>query len=438
MNESMKQQGWILQDEPSRRQFIADAAKMLLGVGIAPLASTLFANEVGAAKQGRARASSVIYLNMMGGVSHIDTFDPKPEQPDIQGPVDTLATNVPGVRLTEFLPRLARQADKLAIIRSMTSNQGDHIAAQYLLHRSYLEGGTLSHPTLAAWAMRSLEKFNPDLPGSVSIAGNDDSVSTGFLELKYAPVPINDPTQGLPNSHRPKSVAQSRLETRLAMAEAFNEKFHERYKYRQTGAHAAMFTDAVRLMNSKDLNAFDISLEPSSISGLYGPTPFGQGCMLARRLVEHGIRFVEVGLGGWDTHYDNFGGVEANSAILDKALSALIVDLDQRGLLDSTLVVVATEFGRSPVINEAHKNGRDHHPNAFSCVLAGGGVNGGQVHGATNPQGKDVVDGKVSIPDLNATIGWALGLPIEEKFTAQSGQKFQIAAEGNPLIGLFS
>jgi Protein of unknown function (DUF1501) len=435
---SIFQQSWFPKDERSRRQFIVDAAKALLGVGIAPSMGKVLAGESQSRKQRPPRASSVIYLNMMGGVSHIDTFDPKPGAPEIQGPVDSLATNVPGIHLTEFLPGLARQADKLAIIRSMTSNQGDHNAAQYFLHRSYREGGTLSHPALAVWAMRSLDKFNPDLPGSVSIASNEDSISTGFLELKYAPVPINDPKQGLPDSHRAKYVTDSRMATRIAMAQAFNEKFHGQYKYRQTSALASMFTDAVRLMSSKDLKAFDISLEPASMSQLYGPTPFGQGCMLARRLVEYGVRFIEVGLGGWDTHYDNFGGVEANAAVLDKAMSALLADLEQRGLLDTTLLVVATEFGRSPEINEAHKNGRDHHPNAFSCVLAGGGVQGGQVYGATNSQGAAVVDRKVSIPDFNATIGWALGLPIEEKFTAQSGQEFQIAAEGQPLTSLFS
>lgn len=428
---------WMINDDQSRRQFIAAAAKTLLGVGLLPFGRTLAAAESLTAASPRQRAQGVIYLNLMGGVSHIDTFDPKPGEPDIQGPVAPLATVVPGIQFTEFLPRLANQANKLAVIRSMTSNQGDHNAAQYLLHRSYREEGTLSHPTLAAWAMQSLDKYNADLPGSVSIAGNEDSVSTGFLELKYAPVPINDPKQGLPDSHRPKYVTDSQLESRLALARAFDNKFHARYKYRQTTAHAAMFADAVRLMNSRDLKAFDISLEPAATSDLYGPSPFGQGCMLARRLVEHGVRFIEVGLGGWDTHYDNFGGVAANSALLDQALSALLADLEQRGMLESTLVVVGTEFGRTPVINEAHKNGRDHHPNAFSCVLAGGGVNGGQVYGSTDSQGAEVTDRKASIPDLNATIAWALGLPIDVKFVAPSGQKFQIAGEGQPLTALF-
>ncbi len=170
----MSRTNFIFGDERSRRQFIVDAAKTLLGVGLAPSVSKLFASEGSSQSPRAGRAGSVIYLNMMGGVSHIDTFDPKPGEPDIQGPVSSLATNVPGIHLSEYLPKLARETDKLAIIRSMTSNQGDHIAAQYLLHRSYQEGGTLSHPTLAAWAMRSLSKLNSDLPGSVAIAGRDN------------------------------------------------------------------------------------------------------------------------------------------------------------------------------------------------------------------------------------------------------------------------
>ncbi|MEX2169169.1 MAG: DUF1501 domain-containing protein [Pirellulales bacterium] len=425
-------------DERSRRRFIADAAKALLGVGVAPMASQVLGVEFPALLGRPARAQSVVYLNLMGGVSHIDTFDPKPNQPEIQGPVKPLATNVPGIHVTEYLPKIAGQMDKLAVIRSMTSHQGDHIAAQYLLHRSHQEGGTLSHPTLAAWAMRSLNKCNPDLPGSVSIAGNDDSVSTGFLDLKYAPVPIGDPSQGLPDSRRPAYVSDSQLESRLSLTRAFNQEFHERYHYRQTIAHARMFADAVRLMRSRDLKAFDISQEPAPTSAQYGPHPFGQGCMLARRLVEHGLRFVEVGFGGWDTHYDNFGMVAENSVVLDQSLSALLVDLKQRGMLESTLVVVATEFGRTPKINEAHKDGRDHHPNAFSCLMAGGGVDGGQVYGETDAQGAEVIDRGVSIPDLNATIGWALGLPIDEQIASPSGQLFRIADEGQPLKELFS
>src|SRR3954469_9949738 len=308
LKHSMNRSAFNLNDDRSRRQFIADAAKALLGVGIAPWAGSLLASDSPGRALRRARANSVIYLNMIGGVSHIDTFDPKPEQPEIQGPVSPLATNVPGIHLTEYLPRLAQQMDQIAIIRSLTSNQGDHAAAQYLLHRSYLEGGTLSHPTLAAWAMRAMEKINPELPATASIASNDDSLSTGFLDLKFAPVPISDPNQGIADSRRPKYVDDDRLSRRLSLAQHFSEAFHGRYHYRQTEAHARMFVDAVRLMRSKDLKAFDISKESAATRAAYGSSPFGQGCLLARRLVENGLRFVEVGLGGWEPPFDKIRG----------------------------------------------------------------------------------------------------------------------------------
>jgi hypothetical protein len=287
--------------------------------------------------------------------------------------------------------------------------------------------------------MHSVERLNPELPGTASIASNDDALSTGFLDLKFAPIPISDPAQGIADSKLPKYVKEAnRLPARLALTQAFNEAYHGRYHYRQTEAHAKMFADAVRLMRSSDLRAFDISKEPPAVRAEYGPSPFGQGCLLARRLVEYGLRFVEVGLGNWDTHFDNFGTVQKNCVMLDQALSTLLYDLRQRGLLDRTLVVVATEFGRTPTIVEAHKNGRDHHPTAFSCVVAGGGIQGGQAYGATDEKGARVIDRKVSIPDLNATIGWALGLPLEEKFTASTGQQFQIAADGKPITVLFA
>ncbi len=382
-------------------------------------------------------AARVIYLNMIGGLSHIDTFDVKPESPDVQGPVRAINTNVAGVRVSEFLPRLANLMDRTAIIRSMTSNQGDHPAAQYLLHRSYLQGGTISHPTLAAWALRSLGKINPELPGSVSIAGNDDSVSTGFLESQFAPVPIGDPLQGLPNSRRAARVNDAQLSRRLKLSQALNLEFRAHYKSRQTDSHADMFAEAVRLMKSRDLQAFDVAEEPDSLRTRYGASSFGQGCLLARRLAEHGVRFVEVGLDGWDSHYDNFVVVGEKAVIIDQAISALLTDLEQRGMLEDTLVVVGTEFGRTPAINPAHKNGRDHHPKAFSCLLAGGGVQGGQVYGSTDAQGAEVVDRAVAIPDFNATIAWALGLPIEEKIADPSGQLFQIADNGRPVKELF-
>jgi len=189
------------------------------------------------------------------------------------------------------------------------------------------------------------------------------------------------------------------------------------------------------LMKSSDLAAFNLEGEDRGLRDSYGRNPFGQGCLLARRLVEHDVRFIEVTLGGWDTHTNNFERVAENANVLDGALATLLNDLERRGMLEETMVVVATEFGRTPKIND--NDGRDHSPTAFSCLLAGGGVRGGQVVGATDGTGKNVVDGKISVPDFNATIAYGLGLPLEKAIYSSTGRPFKVADKGRPMTELF-
>jgi uncharacterized protein (DUF1501 family) len=185
------------------------------------------------------------------------------------------------------------------------------------------------------------------------------------------------------------------------------------------------------------LKAFDLSQESQATRDLYGTGRFAQGCLLARRLAENGVRFIEVELGGWDTHYDNFTGVEGRCKEFDQAYAALITDLDKRGKLDETLVVVATEFGRSPEIKTEHQNGRDHHPSAFSCVLAGGGIKGGMRHGLSDASGEKVKEGLVSVQDFNATIAYALSLPYESILMSPGRRPFKMADKGEPITTLF-
>ena len=190
-------------------------------------------------------------------------------------------------------------------------------------------------------------------------------------------------------------------------------------------------------MNSDDLKAFDIRQESEATRKLYGSGRFAQGCLLARRLVEYDVRFVEVQLGGWDTHYDNFTGVEGRCREFDQAYAALITDLEKCGKLDDTLVVVATEFGRTPEIKTEHNDGRDHHPSAFSCVLAGGGVKGGTKYGLTDSSGKKVKSDQMSVQDFNATIGYGLGLPHDEVIMSPTRRPFSIADKGKPVKSIF-
>lgn len=223
--------------------------------------------------------------------------------------------------------------------------------------------------------------------------------------------------------------------SRLASAKKLDAKFAQTYSLKNVRAYSDMYDDAVKMMKSEELKAFDLDAEPDQLRDLYGRDRFGQGCLLARRLVEHGVRFVEVSFGNWDTHNANFTRVPELTDELDSAMSALLNDLKARGMLRETLVVLATEFGRTPEINA--NDGRDHHPAGFSCVLAGGGIRGGVVHGATDERGDKVVEGAVGVPDLNATVAYALGLPMDQVLYSPSKRPFTVVDKGKPLTSLF-
>jgi len=428
------------QDELSRRAFMMNAARTYLGVGLAPmlggsLASSAFGQS---SKNQKTPAEAVIFLNMSGGMSHIDTFDVKPNKKEIQGPVEALNTSADGVQISQYLPKTAEVMDKVCIIRSMTSINGAHDRGQYMLRRSYAPRGTIVHPTLGAWTMKLKGRKNSEIPGFVTVGGSASNASPGFFGAKYGGVPLGRPDEGLKDSTRASSVSEEDFDRRLKLADALNQDFHEKHKNTDADSYDELYKEAVRLMRSDDLKAFDINREPQPAKKAYGSNSFGQGCLLARRLVEHGVRFVEVTLGGWDTHYDNFTSVEARCNVLDQAYSALITELHNKGLLDSTLVALSTEFGRSPNIVEEHSNGRDHHPAAFSSLLAGGGIKGGIVHGATDSKGARVKDDKVHIQDFNATIAHALGMDTSAILLSPSGRPFQVAHKGKVVKELFA
>ncbi|MEM9080156.1 MAG: DUF1501 domain-containing protein [Verrucomicrobiota bacterium] len=389
---------------------------------------------------GRAKsAEHVIFLNMAGGMSHLDTFDLKPGR-DVQGPVEGIST-AGDYQVSQYLPKTAEVADKMCVINSMTSKQGAHEQGQYLLHRSYSPRGTITHPAIGAWVVRLKGRKNESLPGFVSVGGSARSASSGFMGAEFSGVPLGRPEEGLKDSERAHSVSEEDFNKRLAIADAFNKRFHEKYNVPQVKAYESLYDEAVKLMKSADLEAFDINQEPGTVRERYGQNNFGQGCLLARRLVESGVRFVEVTLGGWDTHYDNFTAVEARAAVLDQGFAALVKDLEIQGLLDSTLVVIGTEFGRSPNIVMEHNNGRDHHPACFSCVLAGGGVKGGVSYGKSDKNGNRPDESPVTLQDFNATIGYALGLDHEQVIYSPSGRPFRMGGAdkelGTPLTSIF-
>ena len=238
-------------------------------------------------------------------------------------------------------------------------------------------------------------------------------------------------------SRRPKGVSSGTADRRQQLLAKMNTEFAERFDQKDVRAYADMYEQAVTLMTSSELAAFDLTQEPDEIREAYGDNRFGQGCLLARRLVEHGVRFIEVVNGGWDTHDQNFDRMEDLCPPLDRALASLLADLEARGLLDDTLVVLATEFGRSPTIVSG-RNGRNHYPKAFSGLLAGGGVRGGTVWGRTDKEGREIVENPVTVPEFNATIAHAVGLPADHIVYSPSRRPFTIANKGQPVTEVFA
>lgn len=441
MNDSFLRQT----DELSRRRFMNYASKSLLGVSIIPTMLPLAghaADKKGqpvvtpppAAPGRKPTARNIIYLYMSGGMTHVDTFDPKPAAGEaVAGPVKAINTNADGIQVSEYLPMIAKQMDKMCLIRGLTTTQGAHEQGNYFMHSSYTPRGTIQHPGLGAWIQRLEGKTNRTLPGSVCIGGGANGGGSGFMESKYSPLFLGSAGEGVPNSKA--RVGKNEFDDRLLLANRFDQTFHERYDVKQVRAYTDMYEDAVRLMRSEDLKAFNLNLEDQKIRDEYGSNGFGQGCLLARRLIENDVRHVEVTLGGWDTHNNNFTAVQNLTASLDLAVSALLNDLDRRGMLEETMVVLTTEFGRTPYVNE--NDGRDHFPKAFSGFMAGGGVKGGQVYGKTNEHATDVVEGKMSPPDFNATIAYGLGLPLDQVIYSPSKRPFTIADKGAPVTQIF-
>lgn len=426
------------QDELSRRQFIIENARKLLGVSVAPMLGGTLATQAFAQNTNNSKpARSVIFLNMEGGMSHMDTFDLKKENKKVNG----IESSIKGYQVANYLPETAKVLRHCTVINSMTSTQGAHPQGQYLLHKSYTPLGTISHPAIGSWITREAGRINEDLPGYVAINSSAGNTGGGWMGASYSAALVGKPQQGLKDVKRFHRVSEEDFNTRLKIADQLNRKFHEDYATQEVQSYAGLFDEAVKVMNSKDLAAFNIKEEPQKVRDAYGKTNFGQGCLLARRLVEVGVRFVEVTLGGWDTHTSNFTAVEGRCIELDKAYATLLTDLRSRGLLDSTLVVLASEFGRGPV-QPQFNDGRSHHPGVFSSVLAGGGVNEGMVYGGSSKNALKVAKDPVTIYDLNSTIAYALGVDAHKVSYSPSKRPFRIAGpdkqKGAAVTKIFS
>ena len=410
-----------------RRQFMQVAAGALLGVNVLSSEEAFAAASDGKAKQ-------IVYLFMAGAMSHIDTFDPKPSSKN-QGQTGTVNTSISGVKFGESFKNLSKLTSEMAVIRGLTQETGAHGPARYLIRTSYKEIASTQHPGMGSWIQLLDGRISKTLPSTVHIGG--DGEGPGYLGTKYAPVPIADPARGLEDTKGPAYLKESQFSRRLRLSEGFDRNFRSvTQNNTKVNGYDALYQEAVTLLKSADIKAFDINAESDAVKEKYGANRFGQGCLLARRLIESGVRYVEVQSGGWDMHRDIFNTMPTRGGELDQAAGALISDLKERGLLDQTMVVIGTEFGRKPNINI--NTGRDHHPAAFSGMLAGAGIAGGQVYGSTDADAFYVEDQVMSVQEFNATIAAAMGLPYEEEIFSPTGRPFSIGNGAGPVEKLLA
>lgn len=415
----------------NRRTWLKTAS--LAGAGwLTPLASMLArADEQ---QGGRQRAQSVILLWMGGGASQLETFDPHPGK-DISGGTQAIETNVSGVKLAAGLPRLAEQMDSISLIRNVVTREGDHERGTYLVKTGYSPLPVMVHPTLGAILCHALPIGQTDIPRHVSILPGQWYGRGGFLGDQFDAFKIYDPLNPVPDVAA--RVSDDRVQQRLDDLQVVENAFARgRMARAKATLHADTVARARTLMTSDQLDAFDVSKESAELRAKYGETPFGRACLTARRLTENGVRCVEVTLQGWDTHASNHDGCKTQNNILDSAFAALIADLKERGQLETTIVICASEFGRTPSINGF--GGRDHWPGGFTVALAGGGIRGGRVLGRTDPDGARLTPAQGrKIADIHATILKAVGLDPTVENIAPGPRPIKLS-EGSAIAELLA
>src|SRR3954471_16218651 len=374
----------------------------------------------------RKRGMACILLWMSGGPSQFETFSPKPGHEN-GGETKAISTAVPGIQIADSLPKCAAAMKDIAIIRSMTSKEGSHPRATFLLHHGYLPMGGVKFPTLGSHVAQQIGTPNLDIPSFVRIGGKGtDAGGAGFLGVDYDPFVLQNP-EAKPENTQP-ATHDERYERRLAMLKEVDSNFGAVEGSDLVNDHQKLVNKSSSMIQSPRMAAFDLSKEADKMRDAYGRTKFGAGCLLARRLVESGVTFVEVNQEGWDTHDDNFNRTADNNGTIDQPMAQLVTDLKQRGMLDRTLVIWMGEFGRTPRINA--RSGRDHYPRAFNVVLAGGGIRGGQVVGETDAGGVEVTARPVTVSDLFRTIYTTLGIDADHENMARIGRPIKIVDGG--------
>jgi hypothetical protein len=380
-------------------------------------------------QKGKATACVLVWLG--GGPSQLETWDPKPGHKNggPTRPIDTAA----GFQIAAQFPEVAKEAKDFALVRTLTSPEGDHARASYLLHTGYRITGAITHPSLGALVAKELGKEDAELPHFVSIGGN--SYGPGYLGVRYGPFQVSDPARPVPYLQYPEDVDAERFRGRMRLLNLLDSGYLATKQGEFLAGHRTVRKKALALLDSPSAKVFEVRNEPAEVRARFGQGGFGLQALMAARLVEKGVPFVEIELGGWDTHTNNFDAVAGRAAVLDPALSGLIRELRAKGLLETTLVVCMGEFGRTPQINR--NNGRDHFPRCFSALIAGGGVKGGTVIGTSSPGGEEVKDRPVAIAELYATLLSMLRIdPVKENKLA-IGRSIKMADGGEPVAELF-
>ncbi|QGJ71882.1 DUF1501 domain-containing protein [Planctomycetales bacterium 10988] len=384
------------------------------------------------AEELRKEGMACILLWMQGGPSQFDTFTPKPDHTNGAG-INAIRTNIPGIHIAENLPNVARQMDKLAVMRSLTNKEGNHLRATYQLHTGYVLNASIKHPTLGSLVSNELGDPECEIPSFVRIGGRGVAGGdAGILGVEYNPFVLNSPERPPENTelytsafrHRRRLGLMDRLEAEGPVD--IQAAIHD---------HRKVYHKASKMILSPQMEAFEVDQEPDYIQQGYGRGQFAKGCLLARRLIETGVTFVEVSLGNWDTHQDNNDRTKDLTDQLDQPFAYLLEDLEQRGMLDKTLVIWMGEFGRTPKINA--RGGRDHFPAAFNAAIAGAGVRGGQVIGETESSGQAVSDRPIEVPDLFRSFFHALKLDADKENMSAIGRPLPLVEGGTTVEELF-
>jgi len=413
--------------EITRRSVLKTAAG--LGLSFCVPALDLKAAE----DRGPKRKKSLIVLWMAGGPSQLETWDPHSGS-KTAGESGAIDTRVKGLQISDLYPQVAEQIGNLNVVRSLLSKEGDHERGTYFVKTGYRPDPVFKHPAVSAIVSHERPVEGLEIPSHVSLGGGQWPARGGYLGASFDAFRVFNPGRKV-NNMRPL-VGDSRQERRLASLDVVTQSFARGRRIQtENTLHQLTVQRALKMMSSEQLKALELDEESATVKAAYGDTRFGRGCLVARRLIETGVRAVEVTLNGWDTHASNHGGHVTQAGILDPALATLTAELKDRDLLASTVVLCIGEFGRTPTVNPL--GGRDHWPKWFSCLIGGGGLTSGKVIGKTDPNGKkDAVD-PIDVSDIYATVLRTLDIDHAEEFMTPIGRPIAFS-DGTPIERLLS